>query len=105
MAKQIEFEVKGKTYLLEYNRTAIRKAEAAGLDFSNMGEKVVTTPTTLFYGALTMHHPEITLDKADELYDEVADPELVKELSEMALSCIEKMYSEKPKNAKWTVKK
>ena len=104
MNKQIEFEVKEKTYVLEYNRSGIRRAEAAGLDLSNLN-KVVTTPTTLFYGALIKHQPDMTIDKADELYDAVADTELVKELSDMAVACIEMMYDGKPKNAKWKIVK
>lgn len=68
MAKQVNFTIADKDYILEYNRESIKTMEALGFrtndDFLSQPIRMVET---LFHGALVKNHPNITARSAGTL--------------------------------------
>lgn len=56
-------------YTLEFNRKTIKAAERNGFDISEVGKYPMTKPVELFYYAMRMHQPWVTMDKAEEIFD------------------------------------
>ena len=56
MAKQINFEHKGKEYCLEYTRESVRQMERDGFKIENVIAKPMLTLPQLFAGAFKAHH-------------------------------------------------
>ena len=56
MAKQLNFEYKGKNYTLEYTRESIKQMEREGFVASNIVTKPMTTLPQLFAGAFKANH-------------------------------------------------
>ena len=56
MAKQLNFEYKGKEYTLEYTRDSVRQMEREGFVASEISTKPMTTLPKLFSGAFKAHH-------------------------------------------------
>lgn len=67
MAK-IAFEYEGKQYKLEYTADSLAKMEDEGVVFSSLVDKPISAPEVVFRGALLNNHPEITKDKAREIF-------------------------------------
>lgn len=63
----------GKTYTLEFNRNSVQSAERAGLTLHDVLEmsKPATVIPILFFAAFKMHHPDMTLEKADKIITEM----------------------------------
>jgi len=97
---KIEFEIDKKIYTLEYARDSIRKLESMGYNFTELEKKPFTLMSVLFFGALLKNHPEMDIKKSDELYNEVADEALLKEIDAMFAACI-KLGGAKNPNVKW----
>ncbi len=68
MAKQINFEYKGKEYTLEYTRESIRQMEREGFVASEISTKPMSTLPKLFSGAFKAHH---RFDAKPKLIDEM----------------------------------
>jgi len=62
-----------KVYTLEFNRKAIKEAEANGFDITIAGRKPVTAFTILWRYAFKMHHPEVTPEQAEQILDEIGE--------------------------------
>lgn len=90
MAKTINIDYKGKEYTLEFNRNSVKALERSGFNVSEFTTKPVSTIEALFHGALKMHHPAISRDKAMEIYNTLNHKdELVGKVIELYGSVIE----------------
>jgi len=100
MSKTVTVELKGKEYVLEYNRLAVKKIEQLGFSTANVGDKLATNIELLFYGALYKNHQfEIRSVRAanpllDELMEEYDDTELLDLLINMLMSVVPSLGSE-----------
>lgn len=59
----------GEEYTLEFNREAVRFAEARGFAITEI-EKFPMTLYDLFYYAFRMHHRNVSREKTDKLIDD-----------------------------------
>lgn len=85
MAKQINFEYKGKEYCLEYTRESVKQMEREGFVASDIVTKPMLSLPKLFAGAFKAHH---RFDAKQKLIDEIFDTltnkgALVEKLAEM----------------------
>lgn len=56
MAKQLNFEYKGKQFTLEYTRDSVRQMEREGFVTNDVVNKPMLTLPKLFAGAFKAHH-------------------------------------------------
>lgn len=63
----------GTKYTLEFNRAAVRFAEAKGFVFEEIGKFPMTKIPELFYYSFYMHHKGIGKDKTDKLLDGIGE--------------------------------
>ncbi len=56
MAKQIQFEINGKKYTLEFTRKSVEIMEKQGFSISEMTDKPMSVLPKLFEGAFLAHH-------------------------------------------------
>lgn len=68
MAKQLNFEYKGKDYTLEYTRDSIRQMEREGFVASEVTTKPMSTLPKLFAGAFKAHHRYEKPQRIDEIF-------------------------------------
>lgn len=99
MGRQIHFTdpVTEKKYTLEYNRTAVKRLEAAGfyIDDESLKRKTYTTLTTLFHGAFFMHHRNVKLSEAEVMMERFENKEaLIEELMKMYMEPTRAISSE-----------
>jgi hypothetical protein len=111
--KTISFEYEGEKYTLEFNRETYEKTEKAGVTISrieNLAENpydAVEVIPELWFRAFQMHHPDITRDKADEMYHSMADKGgeddlgLIGALTEIFVEPVAILFKE-PGNTKWS---
>lgn len=64
---------KGNVYTLEFNRNAVKFAEARGFVIEDTVKFPVTKIPELFYYAFYMHHKGITKEKTDQLLDGIGE--------------------------------
>lgn len=85
MAKQLNFEFRGKEYTLEYTRESIKQMEREGFVGGDIVTKPMTTLPKLFAGAFKAHHKFDTKQKQiDEMFDLFKNKNaLVEKLAEM----------------------
>lgn len=60
----------GETYVLEFNRDAVRFAESRGFVMDDVEKYPMTLVYDLFYYAFRMHHRNIPREKTDKIIDE-----------------------------------
>lgn len=68
MNKKIEFTYKGKDYVLEYNRNAIRLMESQGFNADKFTEQPITMVELAFEGAFVKNHAKTTRAEVEEIY-------------------------------------
>lgn len=79
--RSVNVQVGDKEYTLEYSRRTITKAEEAfGISMLKRTEpetvkELVEFLKALLYGALIKHHPNITVDKMDDVYEQFTGEE------------------------------
>ena len=85
MAKQLNFEFRGKEYTLEYTRESIKQMEREGFVGGDIVNKPMTTLPKLFAGAFKAHHKFDTKQKQiDEMFDLFKNKNaLIEKLAEM----------------------
>jgi hypothetical protein len=85
---EITFEAQGKTWTLVYTVNAICDLEEqtgqsiAELGAMLSGAKPMTGMRALFWGGLRKHHPEVTLEGAGDLVQDIGSKEAVRLFSE-----------------------
>ena len=100
MSKSVTVELKGKEYVLEYNRLAVKKVEQLGFSTANVGDKLATNIELLFYGALIKNHGfEIGSVRAanpllDALMEEYDHEPLLEMLIDMLISVVPSLGSD-----------
>lgn len=95
MAKQLNFEYKGKEYTLEFTRATVKEMEREGF----VGEYIITKPMTtlpkLFAGAFKAHHRYEKTKIIDEMFDCFTNKSaLIEKLSEMYNDPIETLMDD-----------
>ncbi len=94
----------GDTYTLEFNREAVRFAEARGFAITEV-EKFPMTIYDLFYYAFRMHHRKLNKEKIEEIYNHFTEKEALAEaLATMYNSALDTLFDEpedNEKNVKW----
>ena len=85
MAKQLNFEHKGKEYTLEYTRESVKQMEREGFIANDSVTKPMLTLPKLFSGAFKAHHKYDTKQKQiDEMFELFKNKQaLVEKLAEM----------------------
>ena len=85
MAKQLNFEHKGKEYTLEYTRESVRQMEREGFVAGDIISKPMNTLPKLFAGAFKAHHRyDIKQKEIDEIFELFKNKQaLVEKLAEM----------------------
>lgn len=85
MAKQLNFEYKGKEYTLEYTRESVKQMEREGFVASDMASKPMNTLPKLFAGAFKAHHRfDVKQKEIDEIFELFTNKSaLVEKLAEM----------------------
>ena len=96
MAKQLNFEYKGKEYTLEYTRESVKQMEREGFVASDIVNKPMLTLPTLFAGAFKAHHKYDTKQKQiDEMFELFKNKQaLVEKLAEMYAEPIETLMDD-----------
>ena len=96
MAKQINFEYKGKKYCLEYTRATVKQMETEGFIASEVATKPMNSLPRLFAGAFKAHHRHDTKQKTiDEIFDSLTNKSaLVEKLAEMYAEPIESLMDD-----------
>jgi len=104
----LENKETGKTYILEFNRAAVKRAARLGFNVNDIQGNAFAVED-LFYYSFYMHHGN-SVSKADAeriLYDELGGfPDgMIDRLAELYAVCLEDLYQDedKAKNAKWSV--
>lgn len=64
---------KGNVYTLEFNRNAIKFAEARGFVIDDTLKFPMTKIPELFYYAFYMHHKGISKEKTDQLFEGIGE--------------------------------
>ena len=67
MCLRIEFEM--KEYLVEFNRTVAANMERNGFVLTELERKPTLMIPILIYGAFVMHHPKLTVEEIDRIYE------------------------------------
>lgn len=85
MAKQINFEHKGKEYTLEYTRESVKQMEREGFVVSDIIDKPMLTLPKLFAGAFKAHHRfDVKQKQIDEFFELFKNKQaLAEKLAEM----------------------
>lgn len=85
MAKQINFEYKGKEYTLEYTRESVKQMEREGFVANDIVNKPMLTLPKLFAGAFKAHHKyDVKQKEIDAIFDLFTNKNaLVEKLAEM----------------------
>lgn len=84
--RKIELTYEGKQYVLEFNRRTVVKLEKAlraeGINLVDMSEKenvdpleLVSIVDTLFTYAFKMHHPNVSQDVIDTIFEKLGNKE------------------------------
>jgi hypothetical protein len=85
MAKQLNFEYKGKEYTLEYTRETVKQMEREGFVANDIITKPMNTLPKLFDGAFKAHHRyDIKQKEIDGIFELFKNKQaLVEKLAEM----------------------
>lgn len=107
---KITFEYGGKTYVLVYSASSLKKMEKNyGVKFAKLDDNVLTATEDLFSGAFIENHNDVSRAKRSEIYEELCgtvdggEETLSEVLIDMLNEAIEDM---KPKgNVVWKVER
>ena len=99
MAKQLNFEYKGKEYTLEFTRETVKQMEREGF----VGEYIITKPMNtlpkLFAGAFKAHHRYEKQKTIDEMFECFTNKMgLIEKLTEMYNDPIETLMDDEAIN-------
>lgn len=96
MAKQVNFEYKGKVYCLEYTRESVKQMEREGFVANDIVTKPMLTLPKLFAGAFKAHHKHDTKQKViDEIFDTLTNKSaLIEKLAEMYAEPMEELMED-----------
>ena len=85
MAKQLNFEYKGKEYTLEYTRASVQQMEREGFVANDIVAKPMLTLPKLFAGAFKAHHRFDAKQKdIDDIFELFGNKQaLIEKLAEM----------------------
>ena len=85
MAKQLNFEYKGKEFTLEFTRETVKQMEREGFVASDIVTKPMLTLPKLFSGAFKAHHRfDVKQKQIDEIFELFKNKQaLVEKLAEM----------------------
>ena len=87
--KPMIITVDGHEYTLEFNRSSVKKTEAAGFDINQISTKPMTMVPLLFWGAFQAHHKNIKQETTDKiLFDGLGG------LNDEELSYLAELYAE-----------
>lgn len=103
----IKDEFGNEKYVLEFNREAVRKAEASGFAIAKAEDKLFTTMEDLFFFAFYKNHPKMTRQEVDNVREEIGgiSDALFTRLADLYAETINSLIAneESQKNAKLTV--
>lgn len=96
MADKIEFVYNGSTYIMEFDRKSIVRAEEnLGLGIKEMQEMGISTFPKLFHAALLKHHPRIKESTVDMLYGKMSEKnDLLQTLGQMYADVVQSLFEE-----------
>lgn len=95
MNKKIEFEYKGKQYVLEYNRKAVEFIERQGFQISELASKPMINLPLAFSGLFFKNHKMENQKTIDEIFDKFKNKgELITVLSDMLSETYNSLQSE-----------
>lgn len=96
MAKQLNFEHKGKEYTLEYTRESVKQMEREGFVAGDIVSKPMNTLPKLFAGAFKAHHRyDIKQKEIDEIFELFKNKQaLVEKLAEMYAEPMETLIND-----------
>lgn len=107
MSKQINFTYDSTNFTLEFNRAAVRRMEANGFVIGEITDKPMTMIPKLVAGAFYMHHPTVSAERVNEIYDAIPNKsEFLKKLGELYEEPMETLMDDpkdKSKKVNWTV--
>jgi hypothetical protein len=85
MGKQLNFEYKGKEYILEYTRESVKQMEREGFFANDVITKPMLTLPKLFAGAFKAHHKyDVKQKQIDEIFELFKNKSaLIEKLAEM----------------------
>ena len=102
MNTQVKITFDGVEYVLEYNRYAVKRLEAAGFDIEEFLSKPMTNVELAFAGAFIKNHPKTNQTTIDAIFEACKDKTgLVGVLSTMIQECYDSLLSEG--NISWEV--
>lgn len=102
MAKQINFELDGTNYCLEFTRATVRSTEKKGFNADKFDASPLTMMTLLLRGAFDAHHASLSNDKRDQIVDRLGNRnELINALIEMYNEPLEQLIAENQGNTTW----
>lgn len=73
MGKQLCLKTQHGEYILEFDLSAIEKAEQLGVVFSSYDTKTINNTRILFYASLTKNHKTMTQNRANIILDEAIE--------------------------------
>lgn len=115
MSTKITVTYKQQDYVLEYNRTAVKRMEANGFSLDKLGDMPGTMVPLLVYGAFMKNHRGLKPELMDEIFDNLANKDgdgentFIKCLLEMYAETVNSMIDSEPADegnaATWKVSK
>lgn len=99
MAKQLNFEYKGKEYTLEFTRETVKQMEREGFVSNDIVAKPMLTLPKLFAGAFKAHHRYEKQKIIDEMFECFTNKiGLIEKLAEMYNDPIETLMDDEAIN-------
>lgn len=95
MAKTITLNYEGHNYVLEFTRASIERMERRGFVATDLANKPMTILPKLFAGAFYAHHPRVTEEVINKIFDRLGNKEeFIDKLAEMYSEPIEVLMGE-----------
>ncbi len=66
---KIKDSVDGREYTLEFDKKSVRFADARGFALEDVDRYPMSKMYELFWYAFRMHHPSVSLEKAERIFD------------------------------------
>lgn len=99
MAKQLNFEYKGKEYTLEFTRETVKQMEREGFVAEQIVTKPMLTLPKLFAGAFKAHHRYEKQKIIDEMFENFTNKTaLIEKLAEMYADPMETLMDDEAIN-------
>jgi hypothetical protein len=99
MAKQLNFEYKGKEYTLEFTRETVKQMEREGFVAEQIITKPMLTLPKLFAGAFKAHHRYEKQKIIDEMFENFTNKTaLIEKLAEMYADPMETLMDDEAIN-------